>query len=292
MSQSIDNSDKILTDKICLVTGANAGLGKITAGSLAKMGATVVIVARSKARGEAALTDVRQASGSSNVHLLLGDLSSQASIRELAETFKANYDQLHVLVNNAGAYFNDRQLSADGLEMTFALNHMGYFLLTDLLLDMLKASAPARIVNVSSNAHMSGCINFDDLQMEQKYRSFAAYSNSKLANVLFTYELARRMEGSGVTANTLHPGAVATHFGQGQGLMGWVVKLFRPFFLTPEQGAETQIYLASSPEVEGINGRYFVKKKAAKSSKISYDTAVAKRLWQVSEELIAVNGNQ
>lgn len=288
MSQSIDNSDKTLTDKVCLVTGANAGLGKITARELAKMGATVVMVARSKARGEAALAEVQQSSGSSDVHLMLADLSSQASIRELAKTFKASYDQLHVLVNNAGAYFNDRQVSADGLEMTFALNHLGYFLLTDLLLDMLKASAPARIVNVSSNAHMNGRINFDDLQAEQKYRSFAAYSHSKLANVLFTYELARRLEGSGVTANTLHPGAVATHFGQGKGLMGWVVKLFRPFFLTPEQGAETQIYLASSPEVEGVSGRYFVKKKAAKSSKISYDTAVAQRLWQVSEELVSM----
>ncbi|VAW39358.1 Retinol dehydrogenase 13 [hydrothermal vent metagenome] len=288
MSQAMNNPDKIMTDKICLVTGANAGIGKITASSLAKMGATVIMVARSKARGEAALADVRQASGSSDVHLLLGDLSSQASIRELAKTFKANYSQLHVLVNNAGAMFKDRQLSADGLEMTFALNHMGYFLLTDLLLDVLKASAPARIVNVSSDAHRNGRINFDDLQMEQTYRSFAAYSHSKLANMLYTYELARRLEGSDVTANTLHPGVVATQFGKGQGLMGWLFKIIRPFLLSPEQGAATQIYLASSPEVEGVSGNYYDKKKAVKSSKVSYDTAVAQRLWQVSEELISV----
>jgi NAD(P)-dependent dehydrogenase (short-subunit alcohol dehydrogenase family) len=287
MSQSIDNPDKFLTDKVCMVTGANTGLGKITARELAKMGATVIMVARSKPRGEAALADVQQASGSSRVHLLLADLSSQASIRELATTFKANYEQLHVLVNNAGAFFKDRQLSVDGLEMTFALNHLGYFLLTNLLLETLKASAPARIVNVASNAHMNGRIDFDDLQMEKKYRGFPTYGQSKLANVLFTYELARRIEGSGVTVNALHPGVVATGFGQGEGLMGWLVKLIRPFLLTAEQGAETQIYLASSPEAEGVSGSYFDKKKAVKSSKISYDTAVAQQLWQVSEKLIS-----
>ena len=278
-----------MTGKICLITGANAGLGKITALELAKMGATVIMVARSKARGEAALAEVRQASGSSNVQLMLADLSSLASTRQLAEAFKANYDRVDVLVNNAGAIFKDRQMSVDGYEMTFALNHLGYFLLTHLLLDVLKASAPARIVNVSSGAHMGGSINFDDLHMAQKYRSFAAYGQSKLANVLFTYELARRLEGSGVTTNALHPGGVATQFGQGEGFMGWIFKLLRPFLKTPEQGAETQIYLASSPEVEGVSGQYFDKKKPIKSSQISYDTAVAQKLWQVSEEMVGLN---
>ena len=284
----MNNSDNSLTGKICLVTGANAGLGKVTARELAKMGATVVMVARSKERGEAALADVRQASGSSQVHLMLADLSSLASTRKLAEQFKEAYGRLDILVNNAGAIFKERQLSVDGYEMTFALNHLSYFLLTHLLLDLLKASAPARIVNVSSGAHMGGSINFDDLMAAKKYRSFAAYSQSKLANVLFTYELARRLAGSGVTANALHPGGVATGFGSGEGVMGWVFKLLRPFLLTAEQGAQTQIYLASSPEVEEITGQYFDKKKAVQSSKESYDTAVAQRLWQVSQQLTSV----
>ncbi len=281
----MNKSDNLLTGKICLVTGANSGLGKVTARELAKMGATVVMVARSSARGQAALTEVRQESGSEDVHLLLADLSSLAATRQLADTFRANYGRLDILINNAGAIFKDRQVSADGYEMTFALNHLNYFLLTHLLLDMLKTSAPTRIVNVSSEAHQGGSINFDDLMFTKKYRSFAAYSQSKLANVLFTYELARRLEGSGVTANALHPGGVATGFGSGEGVMGWGFKLLRPFLLSAEQGAETQIYLASSPEVEGVTGLYFEKKKPVKSSKISYDTAVARQLWQVSETL-------
>ncbi|MEZ4594369.1 MAG: SDR family oxidoreductase [Chloroflexota bacterium] len=277
--------NNMMNGKVCLVTGANAGLGKVTALELAKMGATVVMVARSEARGQAALAEVQQASGSSQVHLLLADLSSLAETRQLAAQFQAQYNRLDVLVNNAGAIFKDRQLSVDGYEMTFALNHLSYFLLTNLLLDLLKASAPARIVNVSSGAHMGGSLNFDDLMQAKKYRSFAAYSQSKLANVLFTYELARRLAGSGVTVNALHPGGVGTQFGAGEGFMGWFFKLIRPFLLTPEQGAETQIYLASSPDVEGVTGKYFDKKKAVQSSKISYDTAVAQKLWQISEEL-------
>jgi NAD(P)-dependent dehydrogenase (short-subunit alcohol dehydrogenase family) len=274
-----------MTNTVCLVTGANSGLGKITARELARMGATVVMVARSQARGEAALDEVQQATGSSQVSLILADLSSLTGTRQLADQFKADYSRLDVLVNNAGAIFKERQLSVDGFEMTLALNHLSYFLLTNLLLDLLKAAAAARIVNVSSGAHMGGSINFDDLMLEKKYRSFAAYSQSKLANVLFSYELARRLEGSGVTSNALHPGGVATGFGAGEGVMGWFFKLARPFLLTPEQGAETQIYLASSPEVADVTGKYFAKKKPVKSSKESYDTAVAQRLWQISEEL-------
>jgi NAD(P)-dependent dehydrogenase (short-subunit alcohol dehydrogenase family) len=285
MSQVENNSDKTMQDKVCLVTGANAGLGKATALALAKMGATVVMVARSQARGEAALAGVRQASGSDKVQLLLADLSSMESVRQLAATVQASYGRLDVLVNNAGAMFNDRQVSVDGYEMTFALNHLSYFLLTNLLLDLLKASAPARIVNVASGAHAGSKINFDDLMLAQKYRSFEAYGQSKLANILFTYELARRLEGSGVTANALHPGGVATEFAAGEGLMGTIFKLVRPFLLTPEQGAQTQIYLASAPEVAGISGQYFAKKKPVNSSKISYDTTVAQRLWQLSAEL-------
>lgn len=274
-----------MTEKVCLVTGANAGLGKVTALELARMGATVIMVARSQARGEAALAEVRQGSGSDKVQLLLADLSSMATIRQLAATVQANYGRLDVLVNNAGGIFKDRQVSVDGYEMTFALNHLSYFLLTNLLLDLLKASVPARIVNVSSGAHAGSNINFNDIMLAKKYRSFEAYGQSKLANILFTYELARRLAGSGVTANALHPGGVATEFATGEGLMGTIFKLIRPFLLTPEQGAQTQIYLASSPEVEGISGQYFARKKPVNSAKISYDTAVAQRLWQLSAEL-------
>ena len=278
------NMKNNMQDKVCLVTGANAGLGKVTALELARMGATVIMVARSQARGEAALAEVRQAGGSDKVQLLLADLSSIASVRQLAATVQASYDRLDVLVNNAGAVFNDRQVSVDGYEMTFALNHLSYFLLTNLLLELLKSSAPARIVSVSSGAHTGAQIHFDDIMLAKKYRSFDAYGQSKLANILFTYQLARRLEGSGVTANALHPGGVATEFAAGEGLMGTIFKLLRPFLLTPEQGAQTQIYLASSPEVAGVSGQYFAKKKPVNSSKISYDTAVAQRLWQLSAE--------
>lgn len=285
MNQAENKSDTAMQGKVCLVTGANSGLGKITARELAKMGATVIMVARSQARGEAALAEVQRASGSSAAHLMLADLSSMDATRQLAEQFKAQYNRLDVLVNNAGAIFKDRQVSVDGHEMTFALNHLSYFLLTNLLLDLLKASAPARIVNVSSAAHTGGKFNFDDLMLEEKYGSFAAYSQSKLANIMFTYELSQRLDGSGVTTNALHPGGVATGFGSGQGIMSWIFKLIRPFLLSPEQGAETQIYLASSPEVESVTGKYFDKKKPIKSSEASYDTAAARRLWEVSEAL-------
>ncbi len=272
--------------KTCLVTGANAGIGKETALALAQMGAVVVMVARSPERGMAALDEVRSRSGSQRVELLSADLSSQASIRQLAADFKAKYDRLHVLVNNAGAVFMQRQESVDGLEMTFALNHLGYFLLTNLLLDVLKASAPARIINVSSGAHQGGRINFNDLQRQQSYSGFGAYSTSKLANVLFTYELTRRLEGSGVTTNCLHPGFVRSEFAKNNGRLARLsMLLLRPLTISPAQGAETSIYLASSPDVTDVAGRYFVKKKAVKSSAASYDTAVARQLWNVSATL-------
>ena len=289
MSQNVNESDKFLTDKICVVTGANAGIGKVTARELAAQGATVIMVARSRQRGEAALADVKTSRGSSKVHLLLAALSSMAEVRQLATDIKANFNRLDVLVNNAGAFFKNRQLSPDGFEMTFALNHLSYFLLTNLLLDRLKASAPSRIVNVSSGAHFGSQIKFDDLQFEQKYRGFAAYSQSKLANIMFTYELARRLEGSKVTANVLHPGTVATQFGAGEGVMSWVYKLLRPFMLTPEQGAETQVYLASAPQVEGVTGQYFTKKKPVRSAAASYDTAAAQRLWQISAAMVGLD---
>ena len=271
-----------------MVTGANAGIGKITAQELARMGAHVVMVARSRERGEAALAEIKSATGSSQIDLLLADLSSQESIRQLATDFQARYDKLHVLVNNAGAVFLKRQESADGLEMTFALNHLGYFLLTNLLLDMIKASAPARIVNVSSMAHQQGQIDFADLQNQKSYQGFQVYSQSKLANLLFTYELARRLEGSGVTVNALHPGFVASNFAKNNGFIARLAmnlaKLLR-IAQTTDKGAETSIYLASSPEAALVSGKYFDEKKAIRSSHASYNEADARQLWQVSEQL-------
>lgn len=276
-----------MSDQVIMVTGANAGIGKVAAQELARQGATVIMVCRSLERGQTAQAEIKAASGNERVDLLTADLSVQADIHQLAAEFKQKYARLDVLVNNAGAIFDKRQETADGLELTFALNHLGYFLLTNLLLDVLKASAPARIVNVSSGAHHRSRINFDDLQREKGYNGFEVYSQSKLANVLFTYELARKLEGSGVTANALHPGFVNSNFGNSMGrvaafLVGITSRLFG---ISPEKGAETIIYLASSPEVAGVTGKYFVKKKATRSAKESYDDAVARRLWQVSEAL-------
>lgn len=280
-----------MQDKICIVTGANAGIGKITATELARRGATVVMICRSQERGEAALAEVRAESGSQQVELLLADFSVQAEVRQVAQEFKQRYDRLDVLVNNAGGIFMERTTSADGLEMTFALNHMGYFLLTHQLLDLIKSSQPARIVNVSSNAHRFADIDLDDLQNEQKYSGFGAYGQSKLANVLFTKELARQLEGTQVTVNALHPGFVRTQFGQRNpvnGLMRVLIyKVIAPLFaISPEQGAETSIYLATSPEAENITGEYFYKNKISKVSKQANDGEVARQLWAKSQELL------
>ena len=210
-----------------------------------------------------------------------------AQVQQVAGQFMAQYDRLDVLVNNAGAVFMDRQVSVDGYEMTMALNHLNYHYLTSLLLDLLLKSAPARIVDVSSDAHRGGSIHFDDLMGEKKYSGFGAYSQSKLANVMFTYELARRLEDSGVTANALHPGFVASNFGRNNGgIMGFVMPAIHLFAISPEKGAETSIYLASAPEVDGVTGKYFVKKQVTKSSDVSYDQAAQRRLWDISDELV------
>lgn len=273
--------------KICLVTGANAGIGRVTALELARQGAQVVMVCRSQERGEAAQVEIKQATGNEAVDLILADLSSQAEVRRAAAEFKARYDRLHILVNNAGAFFNQRLESADGLEMTFALNHLGYFLLTNLLLEPLRAAAPARIINVSSDAHKGGRLDFADLQATRRYRGFQAYAASKLANVLFTLELARQLQGTGITANVLHPGFVASNFGlNNEGVLRFGLKLVhRLFAISEEAGAETSLYLATSAEVAGITGKYFVKKKVVPLTGQAQDMAAAKRLWQVSEQL-------
>jgi retinol dehydrogenase 14 len=273
-------------EKVCLITGATSGIGKATAMGLANMGASVVMVGRDRGRGEAAMAEIKENSGNASVDLMLADVSSQEEIRRLAEEFKEAFPRLDVLINNAGVIRSEQITTADGIETTFAVNHLAYFLLTNLLLDALEANAPSRIVNVASGDHGNGTIGFDDLQGEKGYKGAKAYSQSKLANVLFTYELARRLEGSGVTANCLHPGVVGTNLGSGvSGVFGLMVRALTPLMKSPERGAETSVYLASSPEVEALSGRYFVKKAEARSSRVSYDERLARRLWEVSAEL-------
>src|SRR5712691_5806320 len=275
--------------KICMVTGANSGIGKATALALAQMGATVVMVCRDRARGEEAKSEITTKSKNNAVDLLQADLSSQQSIRQLVGNFQQHYTHLHVLINNVGAAFPGRRReTVDGLEMTFAVNYLAPFLLTNLLLDVLKASAPAQIVNVSSNSHEAGYIQMDDLQEEKHYRSMRVYGQSKLAVVQFTYELARRLQGTGVTANCLHPGFVATHFGQRDvgPAFRLLVKLIGSFGTSPEKGAKTSIYLASSPEVEGVTGKYFVKSIPKRSAAISYDESLQRQLWEQSAKLV------
>src|SRR5215217_4507357 len=273
-------------EKVCLITGATSGIGKATAMGLATLEASVVMVGRDRGRGEAAMAEIKEKSANASVDLMLADLSSQEEIHRLADNFKEAYPRLDVLINNAGVIRSKRITTEDGLETTFAVNHLAYFLLTKLLLDMLKASAPSRIVNVASGEQRNGTIDFDDLQGEKGYKGPKAYSQSKLATVLFTYELARRLEGSGVSANCLHPGVVGTNLGSGvTGALGFTVRTLRPLMKSPEKGAETSIYLASSPEVEGSSGGYFVKKAEARSSEASHDQRIARRLWEVSADL-------
>ena len=284
-------SSATMDGRVCLITGANNGIGRETALGLARMGATVIMVSRDAAKGEAALAEVRQQSGNDRVTLLIADLASLKSVRQLAEDFRGQHQELHVLINNAGALNSQRALSVDGYELTFAVNHLAHFLLTTLLLDLIKASSPSRVINVSSGAHTRAEINFDDLNAEAKYGGMSAYGQSKLANVLFTYELARRLEGTGVTANALHPGVVKTGFGRNNGgAIGLIFKVFHivasPILLSPGKGAETSVYLASSSDVDSVTGKYFVKKEQVQSSKASNDAAVAQKLWRVSEELV------
>jgi NAD(P)-dependent dehydrogenase (short-subunit alcohol dehydrogenase family) len=278
--------------RVCLVTGATSGIGKATAHALAALGATVVLVGRDPQKGEATVQKIREDTRNEEVELLSADLSSQTSIRRLSDHVLAEHDRLQVLVNCAGAFFRDRRVTIDGLEMTFALNHLAYFMLTTLLLDLLQESAPARVVNVTSGAHSRGRMDFEDLQGERGYRGQAAYNQSKLANVLFTYELARRLDGTGVTVNCVHPGVVNTNFGRQNQPLAWrlVISMVAPFMRSLKKGAETVVYLSSDPEVESVTGKYFHDLKAKRSSKLSYDPAVAARLWQVSEELTARPG--
>lgn len=277
--------------QICLVTGANAGIGKETALELARLGATVVMVCRNRDRGETARTEIIRMTGNESVELLLADLSSPLSIRAMVEEFTARFDRLNVLVNNAGVFLTERFETAEGLEMTFATNHLGYYLPTVLLWEKLLAGAPARVINVSSDAHRGAKLNFDDLQNNKRYSGFRVYSQSKLANLLFTYELNRRRNGADITVNALHPGFVASNFGRNnRGVIGLFMKTIVPFVArSTKDGAATSIYLASSADVATRSGEYFVNRKSVRSSAESYDLENAARLWAVSESMTGVS---
>ena len=284
------NPDQSMAGKICLITGATAGIGKETALGLARQGATVVVAGRNRERCTATVEQIKAQTGNSSVDFLLADLSSLQEVRNLAGQVKEKYPRLDVLVNNAGAIMLSRRLSVDGIELTFALNHLSYFLLTNSLLDHLVASAPARIVNVSSSSHRRTRLNFDNLQFHRRYGGYRAYAQSKLANVLFSYELARRLDGSGVTVNVLHPGLVATNFLSNNGKLGQFLCFFMGLRgMNAAKGALTSIYLAGSTEVEGVTGRYFEKSREVRSAPASYDRSAAERLWQVSAEMTGLN---
>jgi NAD(P)-dependent dehydrogenase (short-subunit alcohol dehydrogenase family) len=279
-----------MAGKIVLITGGTGGIGKATAFGLAALGARVGITGRDPARVERAAVDIRTASGNPVVDAFAADLSSQAEVRRLAAVILNAYPRLDVLINNVGGFWAHRHLTADGLEHTFALNHLASFLLTNLLLDRLKASAPARIVTVSSHVQAEGRIEFDDLQGARKYSGQSAYSQSKLANIMFTNELARSLEGTRVTATSLHPGFVRTDFGAED--QAWfftfIRHVVRPFLKTPAQGAQTPIYLASSPDVEGVTGRFFANRKPKTANKVAYDPDMTARLWQASADLVGM----
>ncbi len=273
---------------VCLVTGGTSGIGEVTARELARKGATVVLVGRDTAKAEATVERIRRETGQSAVTHLIADLSSQSEIRRLAREFQERHARLDVLINNAGAMFDRRAETVDGIERTFALNHLAYFLLTELLIETLKTTAGSRVINVASMAHLGMRLDFDDLEARRGYSGYWVYGRSKLANILFTRELARRLDGSGVTANCLHPGFVATNFVAGNGFLGWVFRrLASVAAIDPEAGARTTVYLASSPEVAGLSGRFFVKCKESTPSAQARDDAAARKLWDSSEAIIS-----
>jgi NAD(P)-dependent dehydrogenase (short-subunit alcohol dehydrogenase family) len=274
--------EESMRGQVCLVTGATSGIGAVAARELARRGAHVVLTGRDPARCAAAAAEIKYRTGA-EVETLVADLSVQQQVRDLARQFRERHTRLHVLVNNAGAIFRKREATADGLERTFALNHLAYFLLTQSLRDLLEASAPARVVNVSSRAHQGAVLDFDDLQGRRSYNGWRAYCRSKLANLLFTFELSRRLAGTGVTANALHPGWVATGFGGNNGWLGHIWQFAaRQLAIGPEEGAQTIIYLACSPEVAGVSGKYFAQEKVVEPSAAASDLEAARRLWEVS----------
>ncbi len=279
-----------LKPRRALVTGANAGIGFHTALGLARQGYEVVMFCRSAERGEEARKQLVLASGNEAVHLIQADLASLADIRRAAGAFLDRFDRLDVLVNNAGLVRAKREETVDGFEMTFAVNHLAYFLLTILLMDRLKACESARIVNVASNAHKRSRLDFDDLHAVRGFEPYSVYARSKLANILFSRALARRLEGTGVTVNCLHPGVVRTDLvREGTHFLAIAFRLLGRFYLTPEKGAETSIFLASSPEVAGVTGQYFDRKKSVRAAPAAYNDEDAERLWRISAEMVGID---
>jgi retinol dehydrogenase 14 len=282
----LDKSNGGMGGKTVLITGGTSGIGKAAAMALAAMGANVVIVGRNQERGEATVGEIRAQSHNESVELMLADLSVQADVRRLAGQFLERHNRLDVLANNAGLVQSKRTETPDGIEATLAINHLAPFLLTNLLLERLEKSAPSRVITVSSEAQRWGTMDFEDMQSRRKYRGFPVYGMTKLANIMFTYELAERLNGTGVSANCLHPGSVGTNFGQNNGgPMALFFRTFKPFMRSPEQGADTLVWLASSPEVDGVSGKYFSDRKEIEAKKVAYDPAARRRLWEISEEL-------
>ena len=278
-----------MNGKIVLITGATSGIGRVTAFGLARKGAMLILVGRNNEKLDRVANEIEVETGNNQIDKMLCDLTSMQSVRKLASEIRMKYKKLDVMINNAGEIINERRTTVDGFEYTLGLDHLSHFLLTMLLLDIIKASAPSRIINVSSMAHTFGHIDFDDFMSEKKYTAGKAYGQAKLANVLFTYELARRLQGTGVTVNCLHPGGVRTNFGKEmKGAWRIFIWIGRPFLISAKKGAETSIYLASSPDVATISGKYFAKKKAKESSKESYDESVANRLFEVSAKLTGI----
>ena len=279
----------MLNGKTCLVTGATSGIGKATACALAAQGATVILISRNAAKGEAVRQEIAAQAHNNDIRVFTADLSIQAEIRRLAGEIRSSCSCIDVLVNNAGGIFDKRVVTPDGIEMTLALNHLGYFLLTNLLLDQLKCSPGARIVNVSSDAHKFGTLDFKDIGYAHDYNSMKSYARSKLLNVLFTYELAERLQGTRITVNAFHPGAVRSRFGKElSGIGGFVFKYLDMFMRSPERGADTAIWLASDPVLNGVSGKYFQDRREKKSSRLSYNHLIAKQLWDVSEQLTQI----
>jgi NAD(P)-dependent dehydrogenase (short-subunit alcohol dehydrogenase family) len=283
----------MLKGKSCLVTGATSGMGAVTALELARRGARVIVAGRSAASCEARADAIRRETGA-RVETAVADLASLDQVRRLSSEVTSRLDRLDILVNNAGTMLFDRTVTADGLEKTFAVNYLSHFLLTNLLLGRLRASPSARIVNVSSSQHQDGKIDFDNLQGERRYERLDAYARSKLALLMFTYELSRRLDGTRVTSNAVHPGTVATGLGSDNGLLrGWLRVRIRNLvrrssWMTPEEGARALVHAATSPDLEGVTGRYFDRGREVRSSPASYDEAVARKLWDVSAELCAL----
>ena len=278
--------DNNIKEKIILITGATSGIGKAMVLQLAKYGANVILVGRNRPKGEKVLAELKQLTGNGNLDLMTADLSQLTEVRRLASEFKNRYDHLHILINNAGVFSTQRKITKDGFELNFAVNYLAPFLLTHLLLDLLKKSVPSRIINVSSNLHFRGHIYFDDLQLERNYSGFTAYSQSKLALTMFTYDLADYLKGTGVTVNCFSPGFTKTNLGNHS---NWYIripwKIVTLFLKPPEKGAETGVYLAVSPEVQSITGAYFRNKKQIKSSPETYDKTIRKKLWDITKAI-------